>query len=104
MRPRQSAESIEGVRDDMTKGRTRRSPTPAIRMGASLIAILMLGAGAANAQPANSPPTASSASAGVFAGKWYGHGRGMAISRAGLAEESVNDGCCDLVYKAHYRL
>jgi hypothetical protein len=40
----------------------------------------------------------------TFAGTWQGHGRVLRITRAGLAKESVDFGCCDVVLAIKFRL
>lgn len=39
-----------------------------------------------------------------FVGTWYGHTRSLTVDRAGVAKESVSDGCCDLVIRLTLRL
>jgi hypothetical protein len=44
------------------------------------------------------------ASLGPFAGAWSGHTRSLVVNRAGIAKESISDGCCDLVIRLTTRL
>jgi hypothetical protein len=44
------------------------------------------------------------ASLATFAGSWIGHGRSMTISRKGMANESIDSGCCSHVIDVHYEL
>jgi hypothetical protein len=39
-----------------------------------------------------------------FVGTWYGHTRVLTVDRAGVAKESISDGCCDLVIRLTTRL
>lgn len=68
---------------------------------AVVAATVVSAAPSASAAPLESRPAVSLA---TFAGTWIGHTRSMKISRAGLAKESVGDGCCHQIFKAHYRL
>jgi hypothetical protein len=40
----------------------------------------------------------------TFAGIWQGHSRGLTITPAGNARESIYFGCCDFVIALHFRL
>lgn len=40
----------------------------------------------------------------TFAGRWQGHGRGLTITKAGRAAESVYSGCCYLVIALKFEL
>jgi hypothetical protein len=40
----------------------------------------------------------------TFAGKWQGHTRGLTITQAGLASESIYSGCCHLGLAIRFRL
>jgi hypothetical protein len=39
-----------------------------------------------------------------FASAWSGHTRSLVVNRAGVAKESISDGCCDLVIRLTTRL
>lgn len=39
-----------------------------------------------------------------FVGAWSGHTRSLVVDRAGVARESISDGCCDLVIRLTTRL
>lgn len=40
----------------------------------------------------------------TFAGSYYGHNRGLTITRDGRARESITSGCCHLVIDLRFRL
>jgi hypothetical protein len=40
----------------------------------------------------------------TFAGRWEGHSRGLTITRAGDATESIYSGCCEFVIAVKFRL
>lgn len=39
-----------------------------------------------------------------FVGAWSGHTRSLVVDRAGVAKESISDGCCDPVIRLTTRL
>jgi len=57
----------------------------------------------AAAAPAHGQPT-KKVTLATFAGAWGGHTRSLSISRSGLAKERVDDGCCDHLFSARYKL
>lgn len=44
------------------------------------------------------------ATLGPFVGAWSGHTRSLVVDRAGVAKESISDGCCDPVIRLTTRL
>jgi len=52
--------------------------------------------------PAN--PDSDAATLATFAGYWWGHDRGLRITRDGRASEALNSGCCDRVIDLQFRL
>lgn len=53
------------------------------------------------ASPAASPHKATLA---MFAGRWWGHTRGLTVRRSGRAAESIYSGCCDPVINLDFRI
>jgi hypothetical protein len=49
-------------------------------------------------------PQAHKATLKTFAGSWFGHTRGLKITRKGHAKEAIGDGCCDPVITLRFRL
>jgi hypothetical protein len=66
-----------------------------------ILGLLVL-AGALVATAAAAPPRAATVSS--FAGDWRGHTRSLLITRAGQAEEVVDDGCCTRVVSLRFQL
>ena len=83
-----------------------RSKSP--RTWAAAVAVACLIAVAVAAASAHGERTTPHGSAKVtlqtFRGVWGGHTRRLSISRGGIAKESIDDGCCQHVFSAHYKL
>jgi hypothetical protein len=63
---------------------------------------------AAPGHPARSvtsqPAAQAHATLSTFAGKWFGHTRGLRIKPNGHAKEAIGDGCCDPVISLQFTL
>jgi hypothetical protein len=71
---------------------------------AILVAVPVVGSQAASRQGGPATSAAQKATRATFAGTWYGHTRGLTISRKGRAKESIDDGCCTHVIDLRFRL
>jgi len=69
-----------------------KSPT-AILLGTAAVSLLQTGCGAGD-----------KATLATFAVGYYGHDRGLSITRDGSAQESINSGCCYRVIDLRFRL
>ena len=59
------------------------------RRAIAVLAVAVILGGCVNHQS-----TARRATLATFTGYWWGHDRGLRITRQGLAKESINSGCC----------
>jgi hypothetical protein len=62
--------------------------------------LVLAGALGATATAASPRP----ATVSTFGGDWWGHTRSLLITRAGQAEEVVDDGCCTRVISLRFKL
>src|SRR3954451_2519200 len=83
---------------------TRRSLTTGFT---TVLAIVLIAAAASEASATRADAArgaAHRATLATFAGTWYGHTRGLVITRHGHAKESIGDGCCDPIVDLTLRL
>lgn len=69
-----------------------------------LLTAVLLPSAAAGATPIQVHVMQSKATVRTFAGDWYGHTRGLVISKHGHGQESIGNGCCDEVIKLRFHL
>lgn len=77
------------------------------RLAGGLASLVLLSGAGAQASPVRSAPGVSAgkrATMRTFAGRWYGHTRGLTVTRRGRARETIFDGCCDHVIDLRFRL
>jgi len=74
--------------------------------GGALIVVALSAAIIAGVKKLDGPANRHSDAATLvtFAGYWWGHDRGLRITRDGRASEALNSGCCDRVIDLKFRL